>query len=57
MAHFVIHIAIERFYMDPSGGLVTSPLGFKARVVLPNSHCGGECNVHFLRSTSGATHC
>ena len=20
-------------------------------------HCGGECNVHFLRSTSGATRC
>ena len=43
------------------GFLVTSPLGFKARVgskpewVLPYLHCGGECNVHFLRSTSSAT--
>ena len=34
---------------------MTSPLSFKARVVLPYSHCGGECNVHSLRSTSGAT--
>ena len=39
------------------GFLVTSPLGFKARVVLPYLHCRGKCNVHFLRSNSGATHC
>ena len=25
--------------------------------VLPYSHCGGECNVQSLRSTSGATRC
>ena len=29
----------------------------KPEWVLPYSHCRGECNVHFLRSTSGATHC
>ena len=29
------------------GFLVTSPLGFKARVVLPNSHCGGECSIYW----------
>ena len=27
----------------------------KPEWVLPYSHCEGECNVHFLRSTSGAT--
>ena len=36
--------------------LVTSPLGFKARVGSASfAFCGGECNVHSLRSTSGAT--
>ena len=29
----------------------------KPEWVLPYSHCGGKCNVHFLRSTSGATRC
>ena len=29
----------------------------KPEWVLPYSHCGGECNVHSLRSTSGATRC
>ena len=29
----------------------------KPEWVLPYSHCGGKCNVHSLRSTSGATHC
>ena len=28
----------------------------KPEWVLHYSHCGGKCNVHFLRSTSGATH-
>ena len=28
----------------------------KSECVLPYSYCGGECNVHYLRSTSGATH-
>ena len=33
-----------------------SPLGFKARVGSAFfAFCGGECNVHSLRSTSGAT--
>ena len=39
------------------GFLVTSPLGFKARVgsALFAIFCGGECNVHSSRFTSGAT--
>ena len=40
------------------GFLVTSPLDFKARVgsaLFRVFFCGGECNVHSLRSTSGAT--
>ena len=36
---------------------MTSPLGSKARVGSTLfAFCGGECNVHSLRSTSGATH-
>ena len=39
------------------GFLVTSPLGFKVRVGSALfAFCRGECNVHSLRSTSGATH-
>ena len=35
---------------------MTSPLGFKARVGSALfAFCGGKCNVHSLRSTSGAT--
>ena len=38
------------------GFLVTSPLGFKARVGSALfAFCAGECNVHSQRSTSGAT--
>ena len=38
------------------GFLVTCPLGFKARVGSALiTFCGGECNVHSLRSTFGAT--
>ena len=39
------------------GFLVTSPLGFKARVgsALFAIFCGGECNVHSPRFTSSAT--
>ena len=34
-----------------------SPLGFKARVGSALfTFCGGECNLHSPRSTSGATH-
>ena len=34
---------------------MTSPLGFKARVGSALfAFCGGECNVHSPRSTSGA---
>ena len=29
--------------------------GFQSQSGLPYSHCGGECNVHSPRSTSGAT--
>ena len=29
----------------------------KPEWVLPYSHCGGKCNVHSLRFTSGATRC
>ena len=37
------------------GFLVTSPLGFKARVDSALfAFCGGECHVHSPRSTSGA---
>ena len=39
------------------GFLMTSPLGFKATVGSALSECRGRCNVHSLRSTSGATHC
>ena len=40
------------------GFLVTSPVGFKARVGSALfAFCGGECNVHSPRSTSGATLC
>ena len=36
--------------------LAMSPLGFKARVGSTLfAFCGGECNVHSQRSTSGAT--
>ena len=39
------------------GFLVTSPLGFKARMGSALfAFYGGECNVHSPRSTSGATH-
>ena len=35
---------------------MTSPLGFKARVGSALfTFCGGKCNVHSPRSTSGAT--
>ena len=38
------------------GFLVTSPLGFKARVGSALfAFCRSECNVHSPRSTSGAT--
>ena len=39
------------------GLLVTSPLGFKARVGSALFElCGGVCDIHSLRFTSGATH-
>ena len=38
------------------GFLLASSLGFKARVGSALlAFCGGKCNVHSLRSTSGAT--
>ena len=53
------HTSFFGSHWYPSFGfLVTSPLGFKARVgsALFAFFRGGECNVHSLRSTSGATH-
>ena len=46
-----------QFHWYPCFGfLVTFPLGFKARVGSALfAFCGNECNVHSLRSTSGAT--
>ena len=39
------------------GFLLTSPVGFKARVCSALfTFCRGECSVHFMRSTSGNTH-
>ena len=39
------------------GFLAMSPMGFKARVGSALfAFCEGKCNVHSLRSTSGATH-
>ena len=40
------------------GFLVTSPLGFQSQsgFYLIQFFCGGKCNVHSLRSISGATH-
>ena len=38
------------------GFLVTSPLGFNVRVGSASfTFCGGKCNIHSPRSTSGAT--
>ena len=44
------------FFGDCFGFLVTSPLGFNARVGSAlSTFYKGECNVHSQRSTSGAT--
>ena len=55
-----IYIYILKLLADTSpflGPLVTFPLGFKARVGSALfAFCGGECNIHSPRSTSGATH-
>ena len=51
------HVLFWGHWYPCFGFLVTSPLVSKPEWVLPYSHCGGECNVHFLRSTSGATRC
>ena len=51
------HVLFWDHWYPCFGILVTSPLGFKARVgsALFNFFCSSECNVHFPRFTSGAT--
>ena len=51
------HVLFWGHWYPCFGFLVTSPLGFKARVgfCLIRYFCGGECNVHSPRFTSGAT--
>ena len=51
------HVLFWGHWYPCFGFLVTSPLGFKARVgsALFTIFCGGECNVHSPRFTSGAT--
>ena len=51
------HVLFWGHWYPCFGFLVTSPLGFKARVgsALFAIFCGGECNVHSPRFTSGAT--
>ena len=53
-----IHMSFFWGHWRPRFGfLVTSSLGFKARVGSALfAFSGGECNVHSMRSTSGATH-
>ena len=61
---FYIFKSFWRTHMSFFGATGTPVLDFwwhllwvsKPEWVLPYSHCGGECNVHSLRSTSGATH-
>ena len=49
------HVLFWGHWYPCFGFLVTSPLGFKARVGSALfAFCVGECNVHSLRSTSGA---
>ena len=51
------HVLFWGHWYPCFGFLVTSPLGLKARVgsALFPIFCGGECNVHSPRFTSGAT--
>ena len=51
------HVLFLGHWYPCFGFLVMSPLGFKARVGSALfAFCGGKCNVHSPRSTSGATH-
>ena len=51
------HVLFKGHWYSCFGFLVTSPLGFKARVGSALfTFCRGKCNVHSPRSTSGATH-
>ena len=57
---FLKFLATHVLFLGPGypclGFLVTSPLGFKAKVGSALfAFCGGACNVHSPRSTSGAT--
>ena len=50
------HVLFWGHWYPCFGFLVASPLGFKAQVGSALfAFCGGECNLHSLRSTSGAT--
>ena len=51
------HVLFWGHWYPCFGFLVTSPLGFKARVgsALFAIFCGGKCNIHSPRFTSGAT--
>ena len=56
--HFFFKVFLSDTFTCPIlGPLVPLFWISKPEWVLPYSHCGGKCNVHFLRSTSGATHC
>ena len=62
---FFLSLFVGHIHMSYFGATGTPVLDFwwclfwvsKPEWVLPYSHCGGECNVHSLRSTSGATRC
>ena len=50
------HVLFWGHWYPCFGFLVTSPLGFKAKLGSTLfAFCGGECNVHPPRSSSGAT--
>ena len=61
---FFLHLFCGHISMSYFGGTGTPVLDFSLRLlwvskpewVLPYSHCGGACNEHSVRSTSGVTH-
>ena len=60
IVHFVGHIHMFYFGATPSPVLDFEWCLLwvsKQEWVVPYSRCGGECNVHSLGSTFGATHC
>ena len=62
---FFLNFLVGHIHMSYFGATGTPALDFwwcllwvsKPKWVLSYLHCGGECNVHSLRSTSGATYC